>query len=102
MDLELVSAGDWWLGNPNNDFFKAAERSLQSVWGQKAVHSREGGTIPITNRLEKLLNAPAIHLPLGQSTDGQHLHDERIRLENLMKGKLAVAEFFKQLRDITK
>ena len=92
-----MSAGDWWLGDPKNKYFKAAANSIESVWGENTVYSREGGTIPITNRLEKLLNAPAIHLPLGQSTDGQHLHNERIRLENLMKGKLVVSEFFRQL-----
>lgn len=70
---------------------------MEKVWGQKVIYSREGGTIPITNRLEKMLNAPAIHLPIGQSTDSCHLHDERIRVENLMLGKNVVSEFFLEL-----
>ena len=33
--------------------------------------------MPITAFLEDLLKAPAIHLPLGQSSDNAHLPNER-------------------------
>lgn len=33
------------------------------------------------------LGCGSIHLPLGQASDGQHLPNERIRIENLLKGK---------------
>ncbi len=41
------------------------------------MYVREGGTIPVTPFLEKALNAPALHLPLGQATDSAHLQNER-------------------------
>jgi di- and tripeptidase len=102
LEVSLVKTGDWWLGDPNHCYFKAAEDCLGKVWNQKVVYSREGGTIPITTRLEKLLSAPAIHLPIGQSSDAQHLGNERIRLENLMKGKQVIVEFFKRVGQLGK
>lgn len=40
------------------------------------------------------LNAPAIHLPLGQSSDAPHLPNERIRLLNLITGVAVLEAFF--------
>lgn len=47
--------------------------------------------------LEKELDAPGVHLPMGQASDSAHLSDERIRLVNLLKGKAVVSRFFKSL-----
>ena len=35
-------------------------------------------------------NAPALHLPMGQSSDGAHLPNERIRIQNLTNGQVCV------------
>ncbi len=40
----------------------------------------------VTTFLERTLQAPAMHLPLGQASDAPHLPNERIRLLNLTKG----------------
>ena len=101
IDIEMSGSGEWWLADPKNEFFKAAEESMEAVWNRNVIYSREGGTIPITHRLERTLNAPALHLPLGQCTDAHHLHDERIRVENLMKGKLVMKEFFRRVGKIS-
>lgn len=95
--VQLHSKGDWWLADPNNRFFKAAEQSLKEVWGAKPYYTREGGTIPLTAFLEKALQAPALHLPLAQTLDGAHLADEHIRLTNLLKGKDVIRRFLKIL-----
>ena len=43
--------------------------------------------MPVTSTLEKTLEAPALLIPLGQSTDNPHLANERIRSVNLFQGK---------------
>lgn len=48
---------------------------------------REGGSIPAISFLEKEFNAPAAMFPMGQASDNAHLDNERIRVENLYKGK---------------
>jgi di- and tripeptidase len=67
------------------------------VWGVRPSYIREGGTIPITRFLEDKLGASAVHLPLGQATDAAHLPNERIRLENLLKGKRVFQHFITEL-----
>lgn len=52
--------------------------------------SPPGGTMPVASALEKLLGAPAVLLPMGQSSDNCHLANERIRRSNMLKGKNVV------------
>jgi len=40
-----------------------------------------------------MFKAPAIHIPIGQRSDAAHLENERIRLENLTKGKDVLRQF---------
>ncbi len=88
--VRKIHSGDWWIGDRTNKLFQAAEESLEQVWGVKPLYTREGGTIPITTFLERTMKAPAIHLPFGQRSDSAHLPNERIRMENLTKGKEVV------------
>eukprot|EP00951_Prasinocladus_malaysianus_P036535 scaffold385714_cov35-Prasinocladus_malaysianus.AAC.1 len=46
--------------------------------------------------LEKILQAPAIMLPFGQSSDNPHLANERIRGVNLVRGKNVVRHFLEE------
>jgi acetylornithine deacetylase/succinyl-diaminopimelate desuccinylase-like protein len=43
------------------------------------------------------LKAPAIHIPVGQSSDAPHLPNERIRLLNLVTGMKVLETFFQEL-----
>lgn len=79
------------------EHFKAAERAIEKVWGVRPSYIREGGTIPITRYLEDKLGASAVHLPLGQASDAAHLPNERMRLENLIKGKQVFEHFIAEL-----
>lgn len=49
--------------------------------------------MPMVATLEKILRAPAIMLPFGQSSDNPHLANERIRGVNLIRGKNVVRHF---------
>eukprot|EP01097_Dermamoeba_algensis_P009323 TRINITY_DN6538_c0_g1_i1.p1 TRINITY_DN6538_c0_g1~~TRINITY_DN6538_c0_g1_i1.p1 ORF type:complete len:866 (+),score=169.78 TRINITY_DN6538_c0_g1_i1:100-2697(+) len=95
--VKVTNSGDWWLGDPSNRYFQVASKSIETVWGMKPSFIREGGSIPLTRLLSKMLNAPAIHLPLGQSSDNAHLSNERIKIVNLMKGKDVLKCFFSSI-----
>ena len=47
IQAKMGFVGDWWLGDPSNQIFKAAEYSIEKVWGMKPNYIREGGTIQI-------------------------------------------------------
>ncbi|EPB87503.1 hypothetical protein HMPREF1544_05697 [Mucor circinelloides 1006PhL] len=91
--VDIQSFADYWLGDPNSEYFKAAERAIQHEWHMKPLYIREGGSIPAVRWLEKFCKAPAIHIPFGQSSDQAHLPNERIRLRNLQAGTRIVKAF---------
>jgi di- and tripeptidase len=100
--FRVKSSDNWWLGDPSDSHFQILASAISSVWGCKPMYVREGGTIRVTTYLEKILKAPALHFPMGQSTDRAHLDNERIRLENLMKGKDVLKHFILKFGEVNK
>jgi len=97
LKIRIDRAADWWIGNLEHPWFKALENSIQDEWGVKPLRIREGGSIPSVPWLEKEFQCPALHLPMGQSTDQAHLRNERISLNNLRKGKAVVSRFLERV-----
>eukprot|EP00744_Colponema_vietnamica_P013002 GILI01018241.1.p1 GENE.GILI01018241.1~~GILI01018241.1.p1 ORF type:complete len:296 (-),score=111.08 GILI01018241.1:170-967(-) len=94
LSCRFYNVDKWWLGDPTSKFFKAAAGAIEKVWGVSPMYVREGGTIRATPFLEQALQAPAVIIPLGQSTDRAHLENERLRVENLLKGQEVMRTFF--------
>ncbi|KAG1226404.1 hypothetical protein G6F35_002934 [Rhizopus arrhizus] len=88
--VDIQSVAEYWLGDLNSKYFKAVEKAIEEEWKMKPLYIREGGSIPAVRYLERFCDAPAIHIPFGQSSDQAHLHNERIRLLNLHAGKRIV------------
>jgi acetylornithine deacetylase/succinyl-diaminopimelate desuccinylase-like protein len=99
LDIQVNHRGEWWLGDPKDKTFQAAGKAVRDVWGQEPLLVREGGTMPLTSFLVNTLKAPALHLPLGQSSDSAHLANERISINYLRKGKLVIERLFLELGD---
>ena len=64
---------------------------------RKPLYIREGGSIPSIRFLEKEFDAPAANLPCGQSSDGGHLSNERLRMVNLLKSREIFKTVFQNL-----
>lgn len=94
LNVTVDKAADWWLGNIEGPWFRALERAVEEEWGTKPLKIREGGSIPSVPFLEKTFACPALHLPMGQSSDQAHLANERISVNNLLKGKAVLERFF--------
>jgi di- and tripeptidase len=97
ISVKTLHTGDYWLGDRKNQYYQMASRAIQEEWGENPMFVREGGTIPVTPFLERTLSAPALHFPLGQATDRAHLQNERIRLDNLVKGKEVLKRFLRKM-----
>jgi len=102
IEISTHKQGDWWVVDMHSPFYKAAEEAINRTWGVKPMAVREGGTIPVTSYVEKALNTKALLLPMGQSSDSGHLKNERIRLENLYKGKEVFKQIFLNVSSTTK
>lgn len=67
--MTVRSSGSWWEADVESELMQCVEAAIESVWGQQPMHVREGGTMPVTSELENLLQAPAVLIPFGQSSD---------------------------------
>jgi di- and tripeptidase/Cys-Gly metallodipeptidase DUG1 len=85
--VRVHSVGDWWEADAASRYFAMAEAAVTREWGAAPLYVREGGTMPVAGVIEQVLGAPALLVPLGQSSDACHLPNERIRRANLVRGK---------------
>lgn len=53
--------------------------------------------LQVASELERLLGAPAIMIPMGQSSDNCHLANERIRRSNLFRGKAVIRNLLEEV-----
>lgn len=84
------ATGEWWYGDLNNFLFKANTKALKEYWNMDPAYVRSGGSIPIIPFMEDLFKAPAIGMSTGQSTDGAHSQNERLRIKNFEGSKEVV------------
>jgi di- and tripeptidase/Cys-Gly metallodipeptidase DUG1 len=55
--------------------------------------------LQVASALEKILGAPALLVPFGQSSDACHLANERLQRINLMHGKNVIKHLLYMLED---
>eukprot|EP00178_Gracilaria_changii_P007377 TRINITY_DN234_c0_g1_i17.p1 TRINITY_DN234_c0_g1~~TRINITY_DN234_c0_g1_i17.p1 ORF type:complete len:1342 (+),score=132.22 TRINITY_DN234_c0_g1_i17:2494-6519(+) len=99
LTISCVNIGDWWLEDPSREHFQIAARAIESVWGTKPQYVCEGGSMPVFSFLSKTLDAPLLQVPLGQSSDGAHLPNERIKAINLFRGKEVLQQIIQEFAE---
>ena len=63
----------------------AAMRAYAVGWGEEAVRSRAGGSLPIIATFQQELDAPFVLMPFGLD-DNRHAPDEHFLLSHLRRG----------------
>ncbi|CAG9463974.1 unnamed protein product [Pedinophyceae sp. YPF-701] len=96
------SFGGWWQADVSSELMRCAEQAIEQVWHKKPLHVREGGTMPVTSTLERILGAPALLIPFGQSSDSTHLPNERLKRDNLLRGRDVIREFLIQVGNLSR
>ncbi|KAJ2764747.1 hypothetical protein IWQ56_004372, partial [Coemansia nantahalensis] len=107
LHLDVTPNAHWWLADPDTPVYQAAANAIREEWagdGEAAAPHvplliREGGSIPAVPWLESFFapHAVAVNLPMGQSSDNAHLDNERISLNNLMRGRRIVERLIKDV-----
>jgi acetylornithine deacetylase/succinyl-diaminopimelate desuccinylase-like protein len=72
---------------------EAMVKALESVWGTKPVYFRVGGSIPVVNDMQALLDAPSVLTGFGLPDDNIHAPNEKLTLEPWYKGIEALIHF---------
>ncbi|KAJ2857926.1 hypothetical protein J3B02_000647 [Coemansia erecta] len=106
LHLDVQPVAQWWLADPDAPVYRAAAKAIRDEWAlgvdDVPLLIREGGSIPAVPWLEAFFapHAVAVNLPMGQSSDNAHLDNERISLENLMRGRQVVYRLLKNIGDV--
>ncbi|GAA6008400.1 hypothetical protein JCM10207_000113 [Rhodosporidiobolus poonsookiae] len=100
LTIDIHHTADWWLGDTSSPYVSAMASCITAQWGLAPLFIREGGSIPSLPFLEREFGADAVHFPMGTSSDGAHLPDERIRILNLENGKAIVAKWLSMLASV--
>ncbi len=75
----------------------ASKNALKSAFNTNVVFMKEGGSIPIVELFQSKLNAPAVLMGLGLSTDNIHSPNENFSIENYFGGIKASAHFLEEM-----
>ncbi len=94
-EVEVIplNGGEPAITSLDSAAIRTAASALETVWGRPAVYARTGGSIPVVNTFQELLNAPVVLLDMGLETDNLHAPDEHFSLENYRNGIHASALF---------
>lgn len=76
---------------------RAAKTALQKAFGKEPILAPQGGSIPITEYLDRILGIKAILMDLGQPDDNLHAPNEKFNLDNFYQGIKASIYFLQGL-----
>ena len=79
---------------------KAALTAMEMAYGKRPLFTREGGSIPVVNVFQTILNAPTILLGFGLPDENPHSPDEHFDLDNFHRGIKTCAHYLNELSKI--
>lgn len=95
--FRVHSEGKPWVAPFDHPVVQAGRRALEKGFGKKAVFIREGGSIPLVTTMYEELGKPCVLLGFGLPDENAHAPNERMNLENYLKGILSIAYFYDEV-----
>jgi len=92
-EVELLSSGHPSISDINLPETKALVQAFETVWGVKPVFKREGGSIPVTADMQKVLGIDSVLTGFGLPDDNIHSPNERLHLPTWKKGVISLIHF---------
>src|SRR5207247_10187811 len=86
VEVRELAGGDPWLISPAAAPVQAATRVVRDVWNADPVFVREGGSIPIVAKFDRILKVPTALFGFGLPVDNLHAPNEKFHLPNFHKG----------------
>jgi len=91
--VEYIHGAEPVLLPTDSPYTKAATQALTEVFGKEAIFRHGGGSIPIVSLFSKVLNAPSVLMGFGLPDDNLHAPNEKMKVDNIMKGIEASARY---------
>jgi acetylornithine deacetylase/succinyl-diaminopimelate desuccinylase-like protein len=97
VEVEALHGGPPWHAEGEGPLFDAAARALERAWGRPPVFIREGGSIPIVQSFQEVLDAPVLLIGFGLPGENAHAPNEWMSVENFQRGAEAIAILYEEL-----
>lgn len=97
LQIEQIEKAFAFNTDPTDPILQKAADAYEKVYGVRALFTKDGGSIPIVEKLSRVLNVPAVMMGFGLPDENLHAPNEHFNLENFDKGLLTVVEFMKSL-----
>ncbi|MGG3504393.1 dipeptidase [Paenibacillus lautus] len=81
--------------DPSHPMLQKAADAFEHVYDTRALFTKDGGSIPIVEKLSSTLDAPAVMMGFGLPDENLHAPNEHLNLENFDKGLLTIVEYLK-------
>jgi acetylornithine deacetylase/succinyl-diaminopimelate desuccinylase-like protein len=98
VEVEALHGGMPWYAEPSGPVFDAAKRALARAFGREPVIIREGGSIPIVQQFQEILDAPVVLIGFGLPGENAHAPNEWMSVDNFHQGAEAIAMLYEELR----
>jgi len=97
VEVRELAGGDPVLISPAAAPVQAATRVVRDVWNADPVFVREGGSIPIVAKFDRILKVPTVLFGFGLPDDNLHAPNEKFHLPNFHKGIETVIRWVEQV-----
>lgn len=89
--------GKPFLAPTDHPAFKTATDSYEKVYGEPAIFTRMGGSIPVVETFDQVLSIPILLMGFGLPSENFHAPNEHFHLENYDKGIETLLTFWDTL-----
>ncbi len=97
VETRAEHGGQGFLTPISSDFYKAASKAVEEVYGTQPVPSRGGGSIPVLADLQQILKANPLLMGFGLERDTIHSPNESYLLSQFHKGIESIIRFYNNL-----
>jgi acetylornithine deacetylase/succinyl-diaminopimelate desuccinylase-like protein len=71
----------------------ALSQALEQTWGIRPVYKREGGSVPVTAQMSKLLGVESVLTGFGLPDDNAHAPNEKMHVPTFYRGMEAITRY---------
>lgn len=102
VEIKSLHGGKGAITPIDSPAMDAAVEAMRKGFGKTPLFTREGGSIPVVNTFQTILNAPVILLGFGLPDENIHSPDEHFNLNNFFRGILSISHYYNELSKIKK
>ncbi|MBP2002169.1 acetylornithine deacetylase/succinyl-diaminopimelate desuccinylase-like protein [Paenibacillus shirakamiensis] len=97
LEVKQMERANAFIIDPSNPYLQKAADAYETVYGTRALFTKDGGSIPIVETFTRVLSAPVVMMGFGLPDENLHAPNEHFNLENFDLGLLTIVEYLKSL-----